>query len=191
MKTNVKIKIKLWIVLFISLLAFNSCGKYKEIADADYPGQVIYMPTAVGGIYYTNNTPNLYEVPTTGDLSRFYIDEGMGRLVIPLGVYRGGISYNGSLRVNISINGKTIVDLINEGTLTDVELLPSDRYTVPPSVEIIDGKESVGFNLNIDLIFLKANPNKKFAVSVEISSSAVAVNPQLNSTVVVFDTIIL
>src|SRR5690606_1896659 len=134
------------------------------------PGQVIYMPTAADGIYYANTVPNVYNVPTGGAPSRFYIDEGMGRLVIPLGVYRGGLSYDGTLPVDINISSTVVNDLIDEGTLTGVEVLPSERYSVPPSVEIMNGEESAVFNLNIDLIFLKANLDKKFAIAVEISS---------------------
>lgn len=189
---KIKIKIGQIVTLFVTLLFFTSCNKYKEVAKAEYPGQILYMPTAVSGIYYASTDgPNTYNVPTEGGTSHYNVDETKGKLIIPLGVYRGGSSRDGGFSINIAADASAITTLINDGTLTDIGLLPSEKYVIPASVKMDNGAEFVTFNLEIDLNFLKANLDKKFAIAIGITSSEREVNPEISTTIVVFDASVL
>lgn len=186
MKYNISNSMK---TLFALMLAFaiSSCN-YQDIEDAPYPEQMIYMPAAVRGIYDISVVTDTYSVPTPGSPSRFSIDQGSGQVVVPLGVYRSGVNNDGSFTVNISADIDTVNQLINSGTLTGVELLPLDQYTIPPSFQFENGKEIETFDLKIDLNFLESNPGNVYSIAIEISSNERKVNPDYKTTVVLIDT---
>lgn len=50
MKNNIKNGIKILLISCIASLVTTSC-EYKEVADAEYSDQILYMPGAKSGIY--------------------------------------------------------------------------------------------------------------------------------------------
>lgn len=171
------------------MVAVFSCGKYEAFAEADYPESVIYMPTAAA-IYDVAVANNPYEVPTPGKPYRFTVDDQTGNVLIPLAVLRGGISTNGNITVKITSMPDTVVSLIAAGGLA-ADLLPASAYTVPSEVVLPDGETYVSFNLSLNLAYLHDQPGKTVAVAVGISSSDRKANPDLATTIVVFNTDLL
>lgn len=180
----------------MSLLAASllfACGKYQELADASYPDQVLYMPTA-GTLYHItrspDTSPDTWQVPTPGNPYRFRIDEGANKVIIPLGAVRGGINNAGSVMINITNRPDTVNTLIDDAALT-AQLLPQSAYTLPSSVTLADGKGAVTFDVVIDRAFLLSNLGQSYAIGVRISSEDRQTNPDKETTIVVFDTNLL
>lgn len=177
---------KYFIHLFILITIVAGCNKYQELADADYPDQVIYMSTA-GSIYVISGPPNTVEIPTPGSSSRFRIDESANKVIIPLGVLRGGINYNGSVGVEITNSPDTVNTLISEETLS-AQLLPSSTYNIPTSVTLLNGQSSASFDIAVDRDFLLNNPGTSYAFGVSISSRDRETNPDKKTTVILLHT---
>ena len=136
------------ILVFAIGLTFSSC-RYVEIADADYMGQVAYMPAAVSGIYQVNDTNGV-------GTYKYQLDLESNKLVIPLGVYRSGVDSKGSIAIDIIVNNDTIEGLNEQGALDDpsykpLEIIPSDKYSIPRQVTIPNGADNVMFNMLIVL----------------------------------------
>jgi hypothetical protein len=161
----------------------GSCH-YKEIASADYPPSILYMPTARNGLFVINS------ISTTGTY-QFSVDLNARQVVIPLGVYRGGVSTEGDLLVGIKTNADTVGQLIRSGVLGQTALLPVDKLVLPESVTIKSGSNSAVFNLNLNLDYLLATPQQKLAIGVGIESAQTLINPLLKTTLVSFDPSIL
>lgn len=178
-------------VCFLGLVLLLMSCEYKEITDAEYPDQLIYMPASVGGIYIASNGLKSFQVPTSGNTSRYYVDEAKSRVVVPLSVFRGGIDKKGGFSVDIIADADTVNKLIASGDLADTELISSDKYSFPASVNLADGQDLAAFDLGIDLALLKTNPSKKFAIGLRVSSRERKSNEKLSTTVVVFDTAVL
>ncbi len=157
----------------------NSCG-YEELAKADYPQQVLYMPTAKNGLFSIASIP-------TSEAYRFTIDQAANKVIIPLGVYRGGLSVDGDVPVKIVTNADTISKLISSSALIGTAVLPADKFALPESVTIEAGKNSALFDLTIDLNYLLANPGQPLAIGVGIDSPQFTVNPLLKTTLLSFD----
>ncbi|MVM36701.1 PKD domain-containing protein [Spirosoma sp. HMF3257] len=170
-------------VFFGSSLLLSSC-KYEELAKADYPQQIIYMPTAKNGLFTINS------ISTSGTY-RFTVDLATKKVIIPLGVFRGGVAADGDVPVTITANADTISKLISTNALVGTVALPADKFVLPPSVTIPNGQESGAFNLTIDLDYLRTSPAQKLAVAVGIASSQTPVNPLLKTTIISFDPTIL
>lgn len=166
-------------------LLLSAC-KYEELAKADYPQQILYMPTAKNGLFAINS------VSTTGAY-RFMVDVASKKVIIPLGVFRGGVSTDGDVPVTITVNADTISKLISTSALAGTAMLPADKYVLPTSVTVPGGQESAAFNLSIDLDYLRvrANLTQKLALAVSIASPQVIVNPLLKTTLISFDPTIL
>lgn len=192
MKNILTNSIKMLIAIFGFSILLVSC-EYKEVADADYPGQKLYMPAAVNGIFTIDNVPQRVEfLPTPGQAYRFTIDAANNKLIIPLGVYRGGIDRTGKINVDITANSDTITKLIATNKVPALTtILPGTNFSVPASVEVADGSEIGTFNLEIDLAYLQSFPNAIFGIGIGISSSTVEVNPLLKTTIVIIYTKIL
>lgn len=178
------------LILIMGIILLMASCEYQEYADAEYPDQIIYMPSANYNIYEITKAGNPFgESPTEGDKYRYLIDSDNGKFIIPLGVYRAGINNNGDLIINIEVNNDTITKLISEGQLDPTTIiLPSDQYTLDSSVTMPDGEESVMFNLSIDLNFLQTNAPIKYSIGVGISSEDRETNPELNITLILIDT---
>ncbi len=177
----------LYIPVLMLVLALSSC-KYNDYADVVYPEQTVYMPAAYYDIYDISEVYETYHVPTEGESFRYYIDNKENKLKIPLSVYRSGITNDGKLSVNISLNTDIIIQLINAGSLSSTEVLPSANMQIPSSVDIADGSDISIFELSIDLDFVKNNTEKQYAIGVEITSQESEVNPDLKTTVILIKT---
>ncbi|MFC7524118.1 BT_3987 domain-containing protein [Parapedobacter sp. GCM10030251] len=189
MKKTIKRKyFPVLIGILVVLVAFG-CGKYQELADADYPDQVIYMPAA-GQLYHLTEPKDTYDVPTPGNPYRFRIDEGTNKVIIPLGVVRGGIANSGSVSITVTDRPDTVSTLIDKGQL-QAQLVPASAYALPTTVVLADGSDAVSFELTLDLPFLLSHPGQVFAVGLSISSAERKTNPDKETTIVVIDTNLL
>lgn len=168
------------LVCFGLCLFLTSC-KYEELAAANYPQQVLYLPTAKNGVYA------IASLPAPGVTYRFTVKLAEKKVIIPLSVYRGGVSVDGTVPVTVTANADTITKLIATPVLTNTVALPADKFTLPTSVTLESGKESAPFELSVDLDYLRANPGKKLAVGVSIASPQTTVNPLLKTTVISID----
>lgn len=190
MKKN---KINFIETLLITLLCCTtiiSC-QYDEIVSMEYPAQKIYLPAAANGIYTIDDVSAPISVPTSGNVYRFKIDRDNNAFNITLGAYRSGIENSGNVNVNLAINNDTINALIATGDLENVEILPSEEYSLPQIVTIPDGKDFGEFNLKINLDFLKANEPRKYGIALSIVNADREVNTELNTVVIVVDTKIM
>lgn len=164
-------------------LLLGSCT-YEELPEADYPQQVLYMPAAKNGLF------SITGISTTGTY-KFTVNVGEKKLIIPLSVFRGGVTTEGSVPVMITANADTVSKLISASALVGTMLLPADKLTLPAAVTLDDGKTSAPFDLRIDLDYLRANPGQKLAIGVSIASAQATVNPLLRTTVISLDPAIL
>jgi len=184
--------LKLIIALTGAVLLLASCQKYKDVADADYPDQLIYMPAAIGGNYLINSISySTGDTPTPGAPFRFTVDLANNKFIVPLSVYRSGVNNKGGFNVDIAVNTDTVTNLLTAGTLTDTGILPASNYSIPSSVNIPDGKEVISFDLVIDLNYLRTSATQYIALGVGVSSTERKSNPKLETSVVVIDTQIM
>lgn len=172
-------------VLLVSAAAalFASCSKKNPILDAPYPDQQIYMTQSAIASFGGNNTfsgvytitPAIYNQPP-----RFTADVAAGKVSIPLGITRSGITTNGAYTIGIAANTDTVAKLIAAGKfnvladpLLTTELLPATALTIPPTVELADGNTNTNFTIGVNLGFLinsaTATPKKRYAVAIAIS----------------------
>ena len=188
MKNKIANSLKFLLVFSGLSMLMVSCGN-DIVRDADYPAESIYMPSALKGIYIIDNVPSVNSsVPTTGNTYQFSVDSVNKKLIVPMGVYRSATINKGTIDVSVTANTDTINKLISTSKLTATELLPSDKYILMPTVKVQDGNSSGSFDLSIDLDFLKANINKKYAIAVGISSNQCIVRSALATTIVVINT---
>ncbi|WP_375444757.1 PKD domain-containing protein [uncultured Fibrella sp.] len=165
-------------------LLLSSC-KYEDIVKADYPQQILYMPAAKNGVF------SIASIVTSGAY-RFTVNSAEKKVIIPLSVYRGGVSNDGDLTVNITANADTVSKLISSSALVGTTLLPADKSVLPGTVTIAGGSYVTPFDLKIDLDYLRSIPaGQKLALAVTIASSQVPVNPVLKTTLITFDPAIL
>ena len=168
-----------------------SC-QYKEIANAAYPDQKIYMPSSYNGVFAVNNVALPVGNTTPGNTYRYTVDMAARKFIVPLGVYRSGINNDGAFTVNVAVNTDTITKLLTTlspklpvGTV----LLPATAYSTVSTVEMKDGEETAIFNFSINLDFLITNfPGKNFAIGVTISSAARVTSKGLGTTVLLLGT---
>ncbi|CCH53438.1 PKD domain-containing protein [Fibrisoma limi BUZ 3] len=165
-------------------LLMSACS-YDELPEADYPQQLLYQPTARNGVYTINSLP-----PATGTY-RFSVNLAEKKLIVPLSVFRGGVSTAGDVAVTVSANADTVARLISTNVLPGTVPLPVERFVLPNSLNLGNGMEFAPFDLRIDLDYLRANPGQKLAVGVTISSGQIPVNPALKTTIVSLDPSIL
>jgi hypothetical protein len=188
---NITNSIKLLIICPVFALLFVSC-EYQEIADAEYPEQVLYMPSAIKGVFKIDNVPQRMDFhPTPDQPYNFIIDPVTNKFIVPLSVYRAGINRSGKVIADISINTDTVTQLTGSLLPETTVVLPGSTFSVPSSVEVPDGTELIPFSLEIDLDYLKSFPDAAFGIGVGISSSQAEVNPKLNTTVIVIYTKLL
>lgn len=174
-----------------STLSLSSCWDDIPYRDADYPDQLIYMPTA-----YLNNGQRVIddinttrgELPFEGNPYKYVVDVAKREFRVPLAAYRSGINNNGTFTVDINANTNIIAE-INENRSDKYLLIPSDKYSLVNSVEMKDGEEIAQFDLIVNLDFLRDNyPDEVYAIGVEISSTQRETNPKLSTTAVIIHT---
>ncbi len=182
---------------------FTSCFKTSPLIDAPYPDQQIYMSqSAIASLGGNNTYSGVYSI--TPDIynqaQRFSADVTGGKINIPLGITRAGITTSGAYTIGIAANTDTIAKLVTAGkfnVLTDptitTELLPTSALTIPPTVELADGKTgatfSVGINLSFLLNSLNTTPKKRyaFAITVSVPGKTSLVKSALATTVIFVD----
>lgn len=187
MKSLIIRSIKSLVVFCGVLVALSSC-EYQQIADAEYPEQLIYMPAAYRGIFTIDDvTKPTLAVPTPGEPYKYVVDLPGGRFNVPLSVYRSGIDNTGAVNVTIAVNTDTITSLVAAARLpANTTVLTPSQYTLTNSVVVEDGKEIAMFTLSVDLELLRTNyPVEVYAIGVGVSSTDRAVNPKLATTIVV------
>lgn len=185
-----------WIIsIIMGMILFITSCEYQEFADTDYPDQLIYMPAAYYNNFMIDAVPQVRgSSPTPGYPERFKVDTQSREFNVLLGVYRSGLYPTGSFKVNISVNTDTIIQLLNQPDALPLgtTLLPIDKFTIVPSVNMIDGERLAKFDLEVNLDFLLENsPEKIYATAIEISSPERAVNSDLATTIVVINTKIM
>ena len=180
------------LLLFVMVLTFSACEPGTPVRDADYPDQVIYLPAAVGGWFEINDISRIIgDTPVPGSTFRYVVDLANRKFIVPLGVYRAGVTNDGEFTVNIAVNNDTINGIIAAGD-TIITLLPSSQYTLANSVNMQDGEELAKFDLFIDLDFLRNNhPTGVYALGVSISSPDRETNPELGTAIIVIHTQII
>ncbi|RYZ26643.1 MAG: DUF1735 domain-containing protein [Sphingobacteriales bacterium] len=174
----------------MTMAMLSSC-KFKKIDDAMFPEEKLYIAAAANGIYWINSVPSSANLPTPGNPSRFSTNLSEGRMIVPLGIYRGGISNSNTVEVTMTPKTDTVQKLIANGQLNGATLLPSEKYNINSALVIPHGQTTGFSDLNVDLNFLKSNPNQIYAIAIEASSSQRTMNPLLNTVVVVIDTRLL
>ncbi|MBC7887874.1 MAG: DUF1735 domain-containing protein [Ferruginibacter sp.] len=182
MKKNLLKYTRACLALLVFSALFYSCKKAK-IIETEYPAQVMYISqsavAAVGpnanGVYAI--TPNI-----PAQAYRFIVDAAAAKFNVPLGVIRSGVDLSGNVSAGITVSTDTIAKAIFWGNLpAGTEVLPATAYTLPASVDVINGSGYGTFTLAIDLNFLRTNLSKKYAVAVSISNpKSVTVNPKLS-----------
>ncbi|OAQ39787.1 hypothetical protein A5893_09425 [Pedobacter psychrophilus] len=172
-----------------SLFFIISSCDYKEVGDAPYASQKIYIPAAAVADGGANlNLPysiNTVAVPERD--FRYVINNTTNRFNVPLGVYRSGANLGGAVNVTITTPADTIGRLITAGTLTNTVLIPSDKFTIEPSVTVKDGSDFEPFTLSIDLPYLLANTTRNYAIAVKVGSATVASNVKYSTVIIVIN----
>jgi PKD repeat protein len=188
---NIKYRLMIPAAVLGTLLIINSC-EYKYIADAPYPDQLIYMPAAIYNPFTIDAVPvRRGDTPTPGMVSRFTTDTVSRQFKVHLGVYRSGVTNEGSFDVNVAVNSDTISDLITAGTVlpAGTRLMTSEDYTIVSSVNVPDGADVTPFDLIVNLDTLRnIYPNGKLSLGITISSEARKTNPSYATTLVLIDT---
>ena len=157
--------------LVLPLLLLASCKKYREIRNAAYTDQKVYLPAAVSGVS-TNGIYYVNTVASPGYAFRYVADMPNKKLAIPLSAYRSGVNTKGSINASLSVNADTVAKFLIAGKLpSGTELLPADKYSLPNSVTVEDSQDGADFSLSVDLNFLLANPTKKYALGLALSNS--------------------
>ncbi|MCD7974030.1 MAG: PKD domain-containing protein [Candidatus Azobacteroides sp.] len=190
MKMYIKNTIRISLAFLFLAAMLTSCD-YEEIAPADYPESLIYLPLAAyeGGIYTIDqfNESGL-TTPTEGGTYAYILDKEKNQFEIPLSVYRSGLNPGGAASITISVNNDTLRQLIAEGMVTDVEPLPSGKYELVSSVQLGSGERLAPFSLVVDLDFLYGQAPQRYAMAISIASPEQKENPELSTVVVIIDT---
>ncbi len=178
---NQTIKNSIYGLMTISLL-FSAC-QYKDLGEAVFPDQLVYLPASVGGVY------DVSTVPAFG-ATRYALDLGNKKLNIPLAIVRSGVAYDGAFSATLAANTDTLTKLIAVSKLT-AEILPTANFAIPASVNGESGKDNATFNLSLDLDYLRNNATKKFAVGIRLTEAQPALNVGLSTAIITIDAKIL
>ena len=192
---TIKLNIAKFGILLLALVAITSC-EYKEIADADFPEGLIYLPAVAlsDSAYMINTLPTNPTATNPEGSYRFRLDIDANEFIIPLSVFRSGMSNDASFTIDIKTDRDTVAALIASGDLdSNAEFLPEGKYTLTNSVKMGSGKDHVPFTLTVDLDFLitSAASKTKYALAVNISSDACNSNPNLSTVVILISSEIL
>ncbi len=142
-----------------------SCG-YQTLADAEYLPQQVYMPAA-NDIYVVDDI-----TPDHGP-ARYEIDMDARRLRIPLGIYRSGITDDGTVMATLELDPDSVRSLIDNGDMDDEagvspEVFPDEMVEIPQVVEVPDGFDVGAFELSVDLDFLMAHPKTRYVAGIRL-----------------------
>ena len=192
------IKNRLLLVTAICFLFAGTSCQYDEIVDIPYPESLVYLPIAVNGSISPDGVYTIEEgastawvSPTPGQPMKYTVRNADNAFVIPLGIYRSGTgkTIKGSVNVSVMLNADTVQTLIDNGVLTDVEVVPSEYVLqIPQNIQIPDGKNETTFDVSVALDFLRKDAPKKYAMGIVISDENNRVNKQLNTGIILIDT---
>ncbi len=177
-------KINLALLIGLISFVFISC-EYKDVADTEYVAQKIYLPVASYTVYDVKDFTKVFATPTQGKQKRYYLTSE--KMIIPLSVYRSGFTKDGNISVNLVLNNDTIQDMINQGLLNNVEVLPAAQAAIPSSINILSGNDIGSFDLQVNRNFLLNNPGKNYVTAVTISSNDREVTPNLKTATIIID----
>jgi PKD domain len=175
--------IKNGISLLALTLVVGAC-QYKDLEEAVYPDQLVYLPASVGGVY------DVSTVPTIISSARYSVDLGAKKLNIPLGIVRSGVDYGGEFSATLVANADTINKLVAASKLT-ADVLAAENFTLPTAVTGENGKGNAPFVLSLNLDYLRNNATKKFAVGVTMTDAKPSRNVGLSTAIVTIDAKIL
>jgi hypothetical protein len=182
----------LYLAVFIACLSCCYSCDYKELADADYMDGKLYMPVAYNGVVYSINelTKTYGDVPTPGEVYRYIADRPNNKFIIPLGIYRSGVTADKSISADIAVNASVVDKLISDGVLeSSVVTLPEGKYTLAsPKIQIAKNARSASFDLAVDFSFLRENTPLQYVVGLSVSSADMEVNADLGTLIVLIDT---
>ena len=179
-------------LMFAFVINITSCKETDYRSAEGYPDQLVYMPAAYGGFHGVYKIDKITDylgnkTPVPGALSKYIVDLENRKFIVPLAVYRSGVTNSGDVNVNIVALGDSVSSFNASPDFTDkLTLIPSTEYVVPVSATIKDGDDIAQFNLEIDLDYLLAGfDTKSYAISVNVSSPDRASNKKLATTTVV------
>ena len=182
MKINFKNRtLHLFMVSLTSLLMV-SCG--VDDSQVNYGSNLIYMPQQSQAV---NSSSASYNVPGTEvDLRTFNYKKDGSNIDVFLGIECAGKLVNKAFSADITTKPDTINLLIAAGKLGEnVILMPSDMFTLPSHIDVIDGKSQATFSLSIDTLKLKTYSGKKLALAVSLANpTSYSLNSSLSTTIV-------
>ena len=182
-----KISKKLLLSIVV-IIGIAGCTKYNELADTEYPEEKVYMPASVQGVYDISAVVSPRQVPTKDSAYRYIVDKQNNKLVIPLGIVRSGVTKNGEVNITLVADEATVRSLISDGNeLTDAIVLNTGNYTFPEKVLMPNGKDLVTFNILVDLPFIVANADSKFAFAITIKEANRQINEAFKTTTILIE----
>ena len=187
MNINRHSKLKSFLLLTIGSVLLLCCD-YRDIADADYPDNMIYFPTAVNGIWVidtkTNENPSII---TPGYSGLYEIEDNTFSVV--LGIVQSGINNTNSFEVGLAFQNDTVQSLIQKEDLPAETIpMPESKLSFPQKITFPKNSQSTSFKVSFPLDEITgANSGKKVAFALTIADSEIAPNPRLQTTVVFID----
>lgn len=152
------------------------------IIDSEQFMPQIYMPQASGdGYLISADNPQDY-----------VFDDVAKTLDVKLSVDCPGILYKGLYSVDMIIQSDIVDQWIADELISKAVMLPSDVYTLPENISVLDGESGAEFNLAIDVQKLIDNypelGGNKLLVAVGLDNpSEYGLNESLSTTVVVIN----
>ncbi|MFV0269624.1 MAG: DUF1735 domain-containing protein [Draconibacterium sp.] len=172
-----------------SLVLFVQCD--EDDSEIEWGVVKVYMPQASildGGL------SNYYPVPLQNNplTQNYVLDTVAQTLDITLGVYRSGLQRLEAYSVDVETDQDTIGYLIDNEILTNAVLLPSDTYTLPEKISVVEGQRETTFSLKVNVQKLIDEyimlSGKKLVLAVKIANPTnYDLNQSLSTTIVVID----
>ncbi|MCJ8164305.1 DUF5013 domain-containing protein [Pontibacter sp. E15-1] len=170
---------------FIRQLAYGVvCLSGALLVSCDKEDDEMFLTQPPLSISMTRGGTQL-AVPTKGN---YTVDQEKTYLKIPLGVSLSTVTLD-TFSVNVAVNNDTISELIANGALANMVLLPEGSYMLPTSVIVPANTISAPLNLLVNFNTLIENQGKKLALAVRITDpSSHSLTTSKSITVVVIDT---
>ncbi|WP_140160511.1 hypothetical protein [Algoriphagus antarcticus] len=165
------ISFSLIIIIIIALLSF-SCNN-DMIVDANFPEPLIYLPLASTGILDISE-------PDTSETPQFFLNPEGSKLIIPVGVYRSGLTNLSNATIDILANTDTLLSMGFDLSL----ILPQDKSIFPESIEMANGSELAIFEVEIDRQYLIDTDLEEVVFALTVNSAQVESNEELNTLVI-------
>lgn len=173
------------VLLFITFALMSAC-EYKDVFDAEYPAEQVYITGTYESIIY--KVDKIIEKENAP--FRYKIDLENNKLIIPLAVYRSSVKSETELLVKLGIDNDTIPVLIENDAFSGdngsivPEILPADKYTFETEIVISKGEELGAFELQVDIPFLLENLDKRYVLGISLLDANAKINEKMNLIVV-------